>query len=66
VDDIVREVIKSNEKSPEGNININIANVIKWFEESENCMLHNHAQEIPITKIGNLNLVQSIIDNNYC
>jgi hypothetical protein len=54
------------EKSPEGNININIANVIKWFQESENCVLHNHAQEIPTTQIGNCNLVQSIIDNNYC
>ena len=54
------------EISQKGNININIANVIKWYEESENCLLHNHAKRIPITKIGNLDLVQSIIDNNYC
>lgn len=33
------------------NINVTIANVIAWFEESEQCMLHNHAQKmIPTTK----------------
>ena len=29
------------------NINVNIPNVISWFEESEQCMLHNHAEVIP-------------------
>jgi hypothetical protein len=29
------------------NINVTIANVISWFEESEQCMLHNHAELIP-------------------
>lgn len=28
-------------------INVNIPNVIAWFKESEQCMLHNHAEEIP-------------------
>ena len=33
------------------NINVNIPNVISWFEESEQCMLHNHAQKmIPTVK----------------
>jgi len=50
----------------EDSINVNIKNVIRWFEESENCLLHNHAQKIPITKINDTNIVQSIIDNNYC
>jgi len=32
------------------NVNVTIANVIAWFEESEQCMLHNHAQKmIPTT-----------------
>ncbi len=29
------------------NVNVTIANVISWFEESEQCMLHNHAELIP-------------------
>lgn len=29
------------------NINVTIANVIAWFEESEQCMLHSHAERIP-------------------
>jgi hypothetical protein len=29
------------------NVNVNIPNVISWFEESEQCMLHNHAEVIP-------------------
>ncbi|MFZ4104840.1 hypothetical protein [Flavobacterium sp.] len=29
------------------NINVNIPNVVAWFEESEQCMLHNHAKLIP-------------------
>jgi len=58
--------MKNTELSPEGSINVSIANVIKWYEESENCLLHNHTQRIPITKTGNLDLVQSIIDSNYC
>ena len=28
------------------NVNVTIANVIAWFEESEQCMLHNHAQKM--------------------
>lgn len=51
---------------PERNININISNVVKWYAESENCLLHNHAQRIPITKTRDTDLVQSIIDKNFC
>jgi len=29
------------------NVNVTISNVISWFEESEQCMLHNHAEIIP-------------------
>ncbi len=29
------------------NVNVTIPNVISWFEESEQCMLHNHAEVIP-------------------
>jgi len=29
------------------NVNVTISNVISWFEESEQCMLHNHAEVIP-------------------
>ncbi len=33
------------------NVNVTISNVIAWFEESEQCMLHNHAQKmIPTVK----------------
>jgi hypothetical protein len=33
------------------NVNVTISNVIAWFEESERCMLHNHAQKmIPTVK----------------
>ena len=33
------------------NVNVTIANVIAWFEESEQCMLHNHAEKmIPTEK----------------
>lgn len=37
------------------NINVTIANVIAWFEESEQCMLHNHAQKMVSTvkTVGN-------------
>jgi len=52
--------------SPDGRVNVSIANVVKWFTESENCLLHSHAQEIPITKTGNVDLVQSIIDSHFC
>ena len=51
----------TNEVSPDGQINVTIANVVKWFEESENCVLHNHAQRIPETKTESPDLVQSII-----
>jgi hypothetical protein len=47
-------------------VNVSIANVISWYEESESCLLHNHAERIPVTKINDTDIVQSIIDNNYC
>ena len=47
------------------NVNVSIANVISWYEESECCILHNHAERIPVTVINNTDIVQSIIDNNY-
>lgn len=50
----------------EKNINVSISNVIMWFQESENCILHNHAQQIPITEIKDNDIIQSIIDNFYC
>jgi len=59
-----------NEVSPDGHINVSIANVVKWFTESENCLLHNHAEKIPVTKTESPtespDLVQAIIDNNFC
>ena len=48
------------------NINVNISNVISWYEESECCIFNNHVQQIPITKIRDTDVVQSIIDNYYC
>ena len=42
------------------NINVNIPNVISWFEESEQCMLHNHAELIPTTKSVILDLINKI------
>ena len=42
------------------NINVNIPNVISWFEESEQCMLHNHAEPIPTTKSVILDLITKI------
>ena len=36
-------------------INVNIQNVINWFRESEQCMLHNHAERIPNSLETNLN-----------
>ena len=42
------------------NINVNIPNVISWFEESEQCMLHNHAELIPTTKSVMLDLITKI------
>lgn len=53
-------------KTDEKNINVNISNVIMWFQESENCILHNHAKQIPITESKDTNIIQSIIDNFYC
>lgn len=35
------------ENNMSNKINVNIPNVIAWFKESEQCMLHNHAEEIP-------------------
>ena len=42
------------------NINVNISNVVAWFEESEQCMLHNHAELIPTTKSVILDLINKI------
>ena len=42
------------------NINVNISNVVAWFEESEQCMLHNHAELIPTTKSVILDLITKI------
>jgi hypothetical protein len=50
---------------PEKPINVTIANVISWYEESECCIFHNHAQRIPVTKVNDTDVVQSIIDNYY-
>jgi hypothetical protein len=46
-------------------INVTIANVVSWYEESESCILHNHAQRIPVTRIEDKDIVQSIIDSVY-
>jgi hypothetical protein len=46
-------------------INVTIANVVSWYEESEHCLFHNHAQRIPITRIEDRDVVQYIIDD-YC
>ena len=56
----------SNELSPNGHVNVSIINVIRWFEESESCLLHNHAQRIPETKTQSPDLVQAIIDSHFC
>jgi hypothetical protein len=48
------------------NVNVTIENVVRWYAESECCVLHNHAERIPITKIQDEDIVQSIIDKNYC
>ena len=42
------------------NVNVTISNVISWFEESEQCMLHNHAEIIPTTKSVMLDLIDKI------
>lgn len=47
------------------NVNVTISNVIKWFQESEECILHNHAQRIPLTGSVNTQLVQDIIDTEF-
>jgi hypothetical protein len=46
-------------------INVTIANVVAWYEESESCIFHNHAQRIPVTRIEEKDIVQSIIDSHY-
>jgi hypothetical protein len=46
-------------------INVTIANVVRWYEESECCIFHNHAERIPVTRIEDRDIVQSIIDKNY-
>ena len=52
--------------APEKPINVTIANVISWYEESECCIFHNHAERIPVTRIEDRDIVQSIIDSHYC
>ena len=52
----------SSDKKP---INVTIANVISWYEESESCIFHNHANRIPVTRIEDKDIVQSIIDSVY-
>lgn len=52
------------------NVNVTIPNVISWFEESEQCMLHNHAEPIPTTKSVILDLIDrikraSMTNNDY-
>lgn len=42
------------------NINVNIPNVVSWFEESEQCVLHNHSEPIPTTKSVILDLITKI------
>ena len=51
---------------PEKPINVTIANVVSWYEESECCIFHNHAQRIPVTTVNDVDVVQSIIDSHYC
>ena len=51
---------------PEKPINVTIANVISWYEESECCIFNNHAERIPVTSIDDTDIVQSIIDSHYC
>lgn len=55
-----------NMSTKEQNLNVTIANVISWYQESECCIFHNHAERIPVTKINDTDIVQSIIDKNYC
>lgn len=44
------------------NVNVTISNVIAWFEESEQCMLHNHAQKmIPTVKPVDQNIIEKIL-----
>jgi hypothetical protein len=44
------------------NVNVTISNVIAWFEESEQCMLHNHAQEMtPTVKPVDQNIIEKIL-----
>ena len=52
--------------TPEKPINITIANVVRWYEESECCIFHNHFERIPVTRIEEEDIVQSIIDKHYC
>ena len=44
----------------DNNINVNIPNVVAWFTESEQCMLHNHAEEIPNSLLNSPKL--SLVD----
>lgn len=52
--------------APEKPVNVTIANVVRWYTESESCIFHNHAHRIPVTKVDNTDIVQFIIDSNYC
>jgi hypothetical protein len=44
------------------NVNVTISNVIAWFEESEQCMLHNHAQKmIPTVALVDKNVTEDAL-----
>jgi len=51
---------------PEKPVNVTIANVVRWYAESESCIFHNHAARIPITRVEDKDIVQFIIDSHYC
>ncbi len=44
VDGIKEQIVETYES-----INVTIPRVIAWFMESEECIIHNHAQRIPLT-----------------
>jgi hypothetical protein len=52
----------SNVKSKKKNINVSIPNVISWYRESESCLLHNHAERIPLTRHEENTIIQDIIE----
>lgn len=50
------------EKLKKEPINVTIASVIAWFTESEACIMHNHAERIPLTVHEENTIIQDIID----